>query len=174
MKLNYEIKNLIKPINKNTKVSFIELSGYNIIFLVIPDDNDFQMIIINKTKIPIEINDLEIQNSKLIIYYNCDGILNLNHVVVSSKILYYNNDHLVIDFMSDIKNETYYEPELQYLLTKFESKKIVDLLLYSDMEIRELFKNNNISKIIMENPIYYEEDQFSEDLFENSFSDDSE
>lgn len=174
MKLNYEIKNLIKPINKNTKVSFIELSGYNIIFLVIPDDNDFQMIIINKTKIPIEINDLEIQNSKLIIYYNCDGILNLNHVVVSSKILYYNNDHLVIDFMSDIKNETYYEPELQYLLTKFESKKIVDLLLYSDMEIRELFKNNNISKIIMENPIYYEEDQFSKDLFENSFSDDFE
>ena len=43
MKLIYEVKDFIKPINKDVLVDFIKLRGYNIIFLVIPDDNDIQI-----------------------------------------------------------------------------------------------------------------------------------
>lgn len=167
MKLAYEVKDFIKPINKDTLVDFIELKKYNIIFVVIPDDNDIQMIIMDK----IEICNVEIQDGNLIIYYYSDKILKLSHVVVLSKILFYYHDHLVIDFMSDINNDTYYEPDLQNALTKFESKKIVDLLLYSDMEIRELFKDKKISMIKMEDPVCHDED-YSDDSYEIESSED--
>lgn len=173
MKLIYEVKDFIKPINKDVLVDFIKLRGYNIIFLVIPDDNDIQMIVIDKTETTIEIDKVEIQDKNLIIYYYCDEILNLKHNVVLSKILFYYQDRLIIDFMSDKNNNTYYIPELQNALTKFESKKIADLLLYSDIEIRELFKDKNISTIIMEDPIYHEDD-FSEGLYETTLSEDDE
>lgn len=176
MELTYEIKDFISGINNQTKVEYINIKQYIIIFIVNLNQDDIQMVIINKHENKIQIEKIEIQNGILIIHYLTNSIIKFNHILVLTKILFWDNYTITIDFMSDKNNTTYYIEDLQNLLTKFKSKKIVQTLLFSDLELYENLKNQeNIEYIQMVNPIISEENseedfsKSSESSEENSF-----
>jgi len=178
MRLTYEINNLIFNINEQTKIDYINIKQYIIVFIVNLNQNDIQMLIIDKNENQIQIEKIEkieIRNGILIIHYLSDTITKFNHVLVLTKILFWDSQTLTIDFMSDKNNTTYYIEDLQNLLTKFKSKKIVQTLLFSNLELHENLKNQkNIEYIQMVNPIVSEENseeyfyKNSEDSEENS------
>ena len=135
------------------------------------------MLIIDKGENQIQIKNIEIRNGVLIIHYLSNTIVKFNHVLVLTKILFWDNHAITIDFMSDKNNMTYYVEDLQNLLAKIKSKKIVQTLLFSDLELYENLKNQkniDIEYIQMVNPLISEEnseedyDKNSEDSEENS------
>lgn len=159
MILAYEINNFIFNINEQTKIEYMIIEQYIIIFIVNVNQNDVQMVIIDKGESKFQIEKFDIRNGILIMQYSSNSIIKFKHELVLTKILFWDNYSITIDFMSDKNNTTYYNEELQNLLTKFKSKKIVQTLLFSDLELYDNLKNqNNIEYIQMVNPVISEED----------------
>lgn len=170
MKLTYEINDFIFNINEQTKIEYINIKQYVIIFIVNINKNDIQMLIIDKSENQFQIEKIENRNGILIIHYLSDTITKFNHVLVLTKILFWDSQGITIDFMSDKNNMTYYIEDLQNLLTKFKSKKIAQTLLFSDLELYENLKkqkNIDIEYIQMVNPVISEENS-EEDFYKSS------
>ena len=170
MKLTYEINDFIFNINEQTKIEYINIKQYVIIFIVNINKNDIQMLIIDKSENQFQIEKIENRNGILIIHYLSDTITKFNHVLVLTKILFWDSQGITIDFMSDKNNMTYYFEDLQNLLTKFKSKKIAQTLLFSDLELYENLKkqkNIDIEYIQMVNPVISEENS-EEDFYKSS------
>ena len=165
MIFNCEITNFIKPINNQILIDYVELKSYIVIFMVPSldkNDEDIQFIIIKKHESLNQIREYKIQNQSLIITYDSNIVMDLNYIITLSKLIFYTHDSLIIDFLSDINNKTYYEPELQNELNCFYSEKIIKLLLLRNPYITTPLES--IKKIKMINPVYDDSENESTEL----------